>query len=244
MDYTNPPIIEAICEFRFTPDTEWDATVPGLIYTAVKDRFPKKEQRIIQNVEIPSPTRGEVKVQQSRRAVFLTEDKNTQIQIATHLLAINRLKPYTKWDDFKADIEQTLNNLTDNVDIKELQRIGLRYINQIEIPSPNIELEEYFEFRPELGQKLSTAPMMEFIIGYVQPYADGRDRCKTQLRSATPTKPDGVTFILDIDYFLAKPRTVAFDQALKWVNEAHQNIENIFENCIKDPLREVFRQVK
>jgi uncharacterized protein (TIGR04255 family) len=240
MNYTNPPIIEAVCEFRFTPDTEWDATVPGLIYTAVQERFPKKEQRIIQNVEVSpqSPTQGEVRVQQNKRTVFLTEDKNTQIQIAPYLLAINRLKPYNKWDGFEADIKYALDILASKVELKGLQRIGLRYINKIEIPATgtsDVDLEEYFEFRPQLGQKLSQNPMIDFIVGCVQSYADGRDNCRTQLKTS-----GGTTFILDMDYFLAKPGAVALDQALKWVDEAHLNIEIVFESCIKDPLREVF----
>ena len=243
MDYTNPPVIEVVCEFRFTPDTEWDATVPGLMYSDIKDKFPKKDQRITQNIEIPSHNHEmkEVKVQQSKRVVFLTEDGKTQIQIAPRLLAINRLKPYTTWGDFKDNIEHALENLTNNVDIKGLQRIGLRYINQIEIPLKDVELEEYFEFRPELGRELSTTTLMEFMVGCVQPYADRRDHCRIQLRSAIPTNPNSVAFILDMDYFLAKPRAIGSAQALSWVDDAHQTIERIFEGCIKEPLRDVFR---
>jgi hypothetical protein len=29
--YAKPPIVEAVCEFRLSPDTEWDLTVPGLV---------------------------------------------------------------------------------------------------------------------------------------------------------------------------------------------------------------------
>lgn len=241
MSYTNPPIIEAVCEFRFTPDTEWDITIPGLIYAAVQERFPKKEQRVIQNVEVSpqSPAQGGVKVQQNMRTVFLTEDKNTQIQIAPYLLAINRLKPYNKWEGFQADIKYALDVLASKVDLKGVQRIGLRYINKIDIPQPgtsDINLEEYFEFRPELGQKLSESPMIDFIVGCVQSYSSGRDNCRTQLKNSGDT-----TFILDMDYFLAKPGAIALDQALKWVDEAHQNIDIVFESCIKDPLREIFK---
>ncbi|MGQ0654564.1 MAG: TIGR04255 family protein [Betaproteobacteria bacterium] len=42
--YKNPPIIEAICEFRFSETSPWDLTIPGLIYELVKDKFPKRVQ--------------------------------------------------------------------------------------------------------------------------------------------------------------------------------------------------------
>jgi uncharacterized protein (TIGR04255 family) len=33
--YPNPPLIEAICEFRFNPGQTWVWTVPGLIYNEI-----------------------------------------------------------------------------------------------------------------------------------------------------------------------------------------------------------------
>ena len=40
--YERPPVREMTCEFRF-PGPGWDATLPGLIYVALKDVFPRRE---------------------------------------------------------------------------------------------------------------------------------------------------------------------------------------------------------
>jgi uncharacterized protein (TIGR04255 family) len=40
--YEKPPIIEAVCEFRFSGKSKWDLTIPGLIYDSVKDEYPQK----------------------------------------------------------------------------------------------------------------------------------------------------------------------------------------------------------
>jgi uncharacterized protein (TIGR04255 family) len=37
--YRSPPLVEALCEFRLTPDTPWDMTIPGLFYETVKHAF-------------------------------------------------------------------------------------------------------------------------------------------------------------------------------------------------------------
>jgi len=50
--YANPSIVEAVCEFRLSPDTPWDLTVPGLVYEKVRSEFPHREQRLFQEVEI------------------------------------------------------------------------------------------------------------------------------------------------------------------------------------------------
>lgn len=42
--YNNPPIIEALCEFQFDEDVQWDLTLIGLIYDKLKDYFPQKKQ--------------------------------------------------------------------------------------------------------------------------------------------------------------------------------------------------------
>ena len=43
---------------------------------------------------------------------------------------------------------------------------------------------------------------------------------------------------------LAQPQTVSANQALEWVEEAHQKVEGIFEGCITERLREIFQEVK
>jgi uncharacterized protein (TIGR04255 family) len=50
--YNNSPIIESICEFRFTEDTNWDITVPGLIFEDVRTEYPYKEQRTTQEISL------------------------------------------------------------------------------------------------------------------------------------------------------------------------------------------------
>ena len=50
--YLNPPIVEAVCEFRFTSDTQWDLAVSGLLYKKIKDDFTNRMKIIIQYVDI------------------------------------------------------------------------------------------------------------------------------------------------------------------------------------------------
>jgi len=242
--YANPPIIEAVCEFRLTHDSAWDLTTPGLVYEEVREDFPNKEQRLIQEVEMtPGPRGLDQKIRTSERILFLTNERKTFIQVGPHLLAVNCLKHYPTWGEFKPRIEKAFRALTHTVDIKGLQRIGLRYINMIEIPGQSINLDIYFEFRPFLGQKLPQN-MLNFIIGCELPFFDKRDSCRVELTRAVSDKPEISAFVLDLDYFLVQPQTVSADQALEWVETAHQNLEEIFEGCITESLREIFQEVK
>jgi len=242
--YRNPPLIEAICEFRLMPDSPWDLTIYGLIYEKIKKTFPHKEQRFVQEVEMTQGPKGiEQKVQVSERTFFYSNDKTIFVQIGQHFLAINCLKPYPSWDGFKPKIEEAFNALISTIDVKELARIGYRAVNHIEIPISRVDLDEYFEFRPFLGKRLPQN-MVNFMIGCVLPFFDGRDLCRVQLANAVSETQGTGAFLLDLDYFLAKSGNVSVTDALGWVEEAHEQVNNTFEGCITDRLREIFQEEK
>jgi len=242
--YANCPIAEAVCEFRLTSETKWDPTIPGFLYEKVKEQFPNKEQKLIQEISITQNAHGvRQRVQPSERAFFLATDRKTFMQVGPHLLAVNRLKPYAGWEVFKPKIEDAFRALATVVETKGLQRIGLRYINRIEIPGHSVNLGEYFEFRPFRGQSLPQKNMTSFLVGCILSFADGRDACRLELTNAVPEKAENVSFVLDLDYFLNQPRAVSEDQALEWVESAHQRIDELFEGCITDKLRKLFQEV-
>jgi uncharacterized protein (TIGR04255 family) len=247
--YNNPPIIESVCEIRFSDDTNWDITVPGLIFEDIRNEYPQKEQRTTQEINISMSgiafprTRSQIKRQDY--AVFLTDDKKSRIQVGPRILLINQLKPYSAWNDFKSQVNYAFQKLSVRVELAGVQRIGLRYINKIEIPMENnkVTLEEYFEFRPFCGERLPQTHG-EFIVGCVFPYSGGRDLCRIEFTSAMPENEGSLAFLLSLDYFLAKPRSIPVTQSIDWIEEAHGNIENLFEGCILPPLREIFGEVK
>lgn len=238
--YANPPIVEAVCEFRMTADTNWDMTIPGLIYERIKDVFPEKEQHGVQEVEIKEGPEGlQKQVRTSGRVWFLTKEKNAFVQVGDHVLAVNCLAPYPTWESFRPRIESAFQALTSVVVVKGLDRIGLRYINRIEIHDPVIDLNQYFQFRPSLPKSMANE-MTDFIVGTVLLPAKTFDRCKVQLATAAFEKADVGNFVLDLDYYLAQGAPLGADKALQWVENAHQQIEAYFEGCIGDRLRAIF----
>lgn len=242
--YANPPVVEAVCEFRLAPDSTWDLTVPGLVYEKIKDEFPHREQRSIHEVEITQGPEGlQQQVRTTERVLFFSDDRKMLVQLGPRLLTINCLKPYPTWAGFRPKIERAFNALINTVEVKGLQRIGLRYINRIEIPTSPVKLEDYLEFYLFLGPRLPQ-DMANFIAGCEFLYENGRDRCKVQLTPALSSSPEYQALSLDIDYFLAKPRGVEVTEAIDWVEGAHDKVEDVFEGCINDRLRAIFQEVK
>lgn len=238
--YANPPIAEAVCEFRLSANTEWDLTVPGLIYERMSRDLPKRQEQLFQEVASTREEEGlRQQIQISQHVRFLSDDGRRFVTVGGRLLAVHRLRPYPTWARFRPDIESAFSALRDAVDVAGLQRIGLRYLNQIEIPGARVNLDEFFEFRPFLGERLPQR-MTRFTLGCSLPYFHERDVCKVQLSDTKANEPAASAFLLDPDYFLNEPQSVAPDDALDWIETAHDNLEELFEGCISDPLRELF----
>jgi len=240
--YKDPPIMEAICEFRLSSDTHWDLTIPGLFYEKVKNDFPHREQRIIQEFESAQIPQGiQHVIRSSERVLMFAPDRKLLLQLGPRLLVVNALKPYPTWENFKKRIELAWKVLQEVVEIKGLERIGLRYINRIEFPSQIVKLEEYFNFYPFVGKRLPER-MVSFLTIVEFPYADDRDLCRVQIARAVDSR-EKLAVILDIDYFLIRPHAIEVPRGLMWVEEAHNRIEEVFEGCITDQLRVMFEEV-
>lgn len=240
--YSNPPIVEAVCEFRFSKDTPWDMVVPGLLYEKIRSEFPIREPKMIQDININlNNNKIEPVLNPHERIIFKNIDKNILVQVDNNLLAINHLKPYPTWTKFQPLIISTFKKLSGVVVFKQIQRIGLRYINRIEIPEPQIELEKYFKFKPDLGDKLPQ-DVGNFMLHCELPHKAINADCDIKFTNAIPAVNNKSAFILDIDFYLTKPLTAAIDDITKWIESAHTNVENIFEGCITDNLRKEFME--
>lgn len=242
--YKNSPIVEALCEFQFEPGLPWDLTIPGLVYEEIRNEFPKKRQAKQVQVELSATADEGItqKVATSDRMQFLREDEKALLQVGPDLLAVNHLKPYPSWQEFVPLIRKGFKAYSEAAGPKAIRRIGLRYINRIEILGESVKVEDYFQFYPFAGPDLPQE-FTRFIVGMHIPYESSRDILSLQLASATVETTDTLSAMLDLDYFLTKPGEVTLDKVFEWVEIAHGHVEEVFEACITDRLRQIFEGV-
>jgi uncharacterized protein (TIGR04255 family) len=241
--YKHPPVIEALCEIQFEQNTSWTLTVPGLLYEQVRGLFPKQREALRLNLGFSS-TQGTLSQEVGTTPLiqFLRSDEKALIQVGPYLLAVNHLAPYPTWAEFLPIIEQGIQAYRKVAEPTTIRRIGLRYINRIEIPGERIQLEEYLEFYPFVGKALPQE-FASFIIGMQAPYENARDSLRLQLTTGAIQTPHTITLLLDIDYSLAQSGAVALDDLSQWIAGAHDHVEQTFEGCIKGPLRQLFEEI-
>ncbi len=246
--YRKSPIVEAVCEFRFQPGKEWDGALPGLIYDKLKGQFPEREQgrRVTGQVEA-SPGGVQQRIVQIDTVRFVSKDKKNAVQLSPHQLLVSRYEPYTRWEDFLPLIQIGLKVYRSLAKPKGLQRIGLRYINYIDlkVKGDKLELQNYFDVYPFLGERLPQ-DHTSFMAAVEIPYENFRDVLRVRISNApTDSKAEKVIrTILDLDYFSGRAGAIEFRSASSWLKKAHSRIENVFEGCIKDPLRTQFGEKK
>ncbi len=242
--YSNPPIVEALCEFQFIPSQPWDMTIPGLLYEKINREFPVKQQQMGFGIGFQPKEGGmELRIEMSQRMQFFRSDKSALVQVGPDLLTINHLKPYPTWEEFKPLILKNLEIYKDIAKPKGFKRIGLRYINKIEFDEHPIELTDYFNYYPFIPTNL---PQMHeaFQVRVEIPYEEGRGRLLLTLASMIPEKLNVPSILLDLDYIMAISESVLLDQTSDWIEKAHTIVENVFEACITNKYRSLFGEEK
>jgi uncharacterized protein (TIGR04255 family) len=241
-NYQQPPLIEALCEFQFTSEN-WDWTIPGLVYQKIQTPYSIKRQMKMVEFELQTKSSGiNPRVRDDvDRMQFLTPDEKSLVQVGQNMLAINFLRPYPKWGSFRERIAEMLGIYKDIAQPAAIKRIGLRYINQIEIPASVFNLNNYFNLQPKLPAQIPNQFGSVFMRVEI-PYQKDNGVLVLIFASTPSALPDISSFILDLDFATSGEHNCQFDNYQDWIDKAHNYVETAFESCVTDQARQLFQE--
>ena len=124
------------------------------------------------------------------------------------------------------------------------QRIGLRYINDIELPPSTEPINIYDYIRFGVIATIEGLPN-EFTALSVQmdmPFHGTRDNLSISVVCPAGEEWQQRHIQLDLDYQLRLYREVPLEEAEAWLNQAHSTINTVFEGVIRDTLRQQFNE--
>ena len=234
--YKNSPLLEAICEFQFDPVDAWDIVSIGLIYEQLRTRFPVR--RSVPELDIQKGISAVV--QTSNRAQFLNERETQVIQVGEHSLAINQLQNYSKWAEFADTIAFALDAYRNVVSPKCLKKVSCTFINVVHLPVEKLMLGDYFNLVPAVQNDLQSEfkSFRSFLVGVETACEKNSDTLRLELTSAGSQKSGLNAIRLDIEYASIDPTKIGLDSIKDWLHVAHLHIDNAFEGCITEKLRE------
>lgn len=243
--YRNPPIEEAVCEFRFAPGPEWNLTVPGRFYEKVKGSYagkPRQQNLVEAEFQInPQPENPAITVKQGFTKIqFPNTDDQRLVAVGPDTLSVHILRPYLGWEEFEIRIKEALQAYQDIAEPVGVRRIALRYIDRIVIPAVEaIALEEYFTAPPQTPEEFPKN-ISAFLTRIESVYDDLP--IKLVLTFADTEAPAGQTaFILDLDMsqnWIEEP--LPFAEAVAHITELKQRQSMAFEAFITDRTRDLF----
>lgn len=239
-----PPLVEAVCEFRFDPSVKWDWTVPGRLYDRIQDEFPRSEQVqgfgfMLQVGEGPQAAFPAVQGGLDR-VVMSREDGSALVQVGPNQLVVNHKLPYPGWDAFFVLIERILKSYLDLVP-SPFQRVGLRYINQIPVPADQtMEIGSLLTLAPPIPPEIDR-PLMSFY----QRYELHHDEPKGILvhQTGLQQSPESVPILtLDLDFGSFPTSAPGVSEAGPWLQDAHDRVEQAFQASVNPELLDRMRR--
>lgn len=242
-EYKNPPIEEAIVEFRFAPGQEWNLTIPGKLHEhpAIKSQYPGKPrtQKIVETEWQTAPGRlPNLAVREGfGRIQLVTLDGQRLISLGSDVLSVNTLRPYDGWTLFRPRIETALHAYSDVAQPMGVLRVGVRYVNKIILPGSEINTETYFQYGPLAVPQLPSK--IAGLLNRVEYIYD--DAVKLLITQATIDAPEGQSaFILDLDVICESAEAQSLERIMEVVDDLHVREGEAFEAIITDAAREVF----
>lgn len=242
--YKHPPILEAFCELQFVPNTDpWNPTTPGLLYDRLREDYPgTPRQQIAAGLQIqPQPDVPGISFRPPVVAVELLDDEERNfLTIAPNVLTVRVRAPYPGWEVFYAKIERAVGQYGEISPKAEVQRMGLRYVNRVVIPSLRVELTDYFNSAPTTPEGFP-----ENLVGvgarFESDYGVEDHDIRMVYNFGNASEPDASAFVIDID--MIEAWTVGFPVLSKAVSllpdlKAKENAA--FEAIITDKSRELF----
>ena len=244
-----PPLVEALCEFQFEPDQEWDWTLPGLLWTKLgADRYPHKEQQnILQWTMHLGGQDADERVKETKegpaRMRFVNGERTRIVQVGPDLLAVNCVTDYPGWERFREWILDVLDQYVALSHPKAIRRIGLRYINHIRVPHHKVEIEDYLRAVPTVPEPVPQV-FSPFVMRVQIPHEDAGALVILRSASIPPGDFDGVVFLLDLDCMTLKGALTDLSDCRRWIEGAHEVVETTFETCLGPKSRALFEEVR
>lgn len=238
--YKKPPIVEAVIEVRFE-----DMLASTQLDKLISKQKTKFNVQKIEEVELKisggQPEAGAQAETKTRLVGYkLTSNLNASdiIQVKANALSISRLPPYEGWENLLKDLKHYYNWYT-NKKFKSLSRIGVRYINRIDIPSDGkIKVEDYFKIFPHVPQ--TKFPDMNHFLVQTAAAIDNEKLLTINMhRVPSPLlKHASIIFDLDVAQQANLPKNDA--QLYQLLDEIREKKDFFFETLLTPKCKKLF----
>lgn len=234
-----PPLTEVAFEINYAPHLHVEDRIADF-QDEIKSDFPNYFPEIV--LRLPGPahrggrTRDDQPVQPIKTHTFLSLNSKRTVKVSTVNLNVI-VQDYVNFDEYVQSATRCLKVGLDKFQIREIFRIGLRYVNFIKIEKTDEHLNVRKYIRPVLTQELETTAST-----YLVETTERRGEKKLTMRSGllgAESESGFGRYILDFDCFSDHKQTI---QAIEDVlHSFHDIIEERFHQSVSQEYLKFMR---
>ena len=239
--FSKAPINEAMIDLRVQPREGIAVTdLEGLV-SVTTERYVQQQELFTDQFSFQITEQAKVETSRQRIGLrFIGRDQREILQARLDGFTFSVLRPYDRWEPFRGEAQRLWNAYRDIVSPYAVRRVGVRYINRIDIPQPSISPRDYLRTFPENS---SDAP------DQVQNYFMQLHLLVPDLNSVTlinqtivpPPQPNMVSIVLDIELY--REIDVPQDETGIWALFEQFRVRKnaIFRACLTERTKDLIR---
>jgi uncharacterized protein (TIGR04255 family) len=239
--YPKAPITEGVIHLSVLGEAA-PAEIEKLVMRFAKG-YPHRE--VLSTIDFTiNTTGGAATVRQQPHAYRIKSIDQADIMLVfPDGVAAARLAPYPGWEHLRERGRAAWSEWRANVTYSAVKRIGIRYINRIDVPIKNAELldiDDYLRLTPRVPD-LSKKPLNGFLVQVTRP--TDLEHWSVSISSTIATPPpliNHVSMVLDIDVFRTEHLPGRETDLWDCIDAVRPLKNAIFEACITDEARKLF----
>ncbi len=241
--YARPPITEAVIGITFS--SPMDTKQLASVNNALQKHYPHKQDvstfdlSLEFNIKDAGNNKANLKPTLGHR--LSTDDQTQLVVLWPNSITLSQLAPYQGWGNFIERFERDWGALKKIMGFQQISRIGVRYINRIDIPAtaPVIEHEQFLNIYPKMPDILN--PLEAYAL---QASVTLKDiNCQLTINTASVPSPllEHASFVIDTDISSDKNPPQSDSDLIKLLNNIRTKKNQVFEACISQPARSLFQ---
>lgn len=237
--YPRPPITETVIEFRLK--THASQSTVEKARKAIGKSYARSEELKELKLQFDTTTERTSVDSAFAGTRLYSADGADIVWVKPNGISISRLAPYCGWEKFREHARGAWEKWREIVGARQLDRIGLRYINRIDIPVSEktgaVRIEDYLRLTPSYPD-----PDQRFYMFAIQtqiavdPY-----RMTVNTGSAPSTLIDHLSYLLDLDLFQEGELPLKDEDVWAIADDMRLKKNEVFESYITDLTRSLFR---
>lgn len=199
-----PPITEALFDIRVKARRDFIVTEFAPLKDELSNRFMIVDERRSGKITIQIPAGEEAVAEVEDLGLhgyfFKAEDENLIAQFRVDGFTLNKLRPYTSWEDLIPTVVDLWEMYYSLAQPEAITRIATRFINHIPIKGEYIDFDEYLTSAPQIPSEL---PQLFGSFFSRATIVDEDRQVAANVVQTFESDPDisGIKLILDIDAF-------------------------------------------